>query len=99
MGGAALKKWWAVTYLRQMLVAGSLAVIRWAQRHGTRRPWLLKLVSRRTPKIAALALANKTACMVWAIRPAASVTTNRRWPPRNKSGDRRPRAWEGQSGM
>jgi hypothetical protein len=30
MGGAALKKWWAVTYLRQMLVVGSLAVIRWA---------------------------------------------------------------------
>jgi transposase len=24
-------------------------------------------VSRRTPKIAAIALANKTACMVWAI--------------------------------
>jgi transposase len=26
-------------YLRQMLVVGALAVIRYAQRHGTRRPW------------------------------------------------------------
>src|SRR5688572_15899335 len=28
-------------YLRWLLVVGSLAVIRYAQRHGTRRPWLL----------------------------------------------------------
>ena len=54
-------------YLRQLLVVGALAVIRWAQRHGTRRPWLIKLMSRRTTKIAAVALANKTARMVWAI--------------------------------
>ena len=54
-------------YLRQLLVAGALAVIRYAQRHGTRRPWLMRLLARRPPKIAAVALANKMARMIWAM--------------------------------
>jgi transposase len=54
-------------YLRQMLVVGALAVVRYAVRNGTRRPWLVQLLARRTPKVAAVALANKTARMVWAI--------------------------------
>lgn len=55
------------TYLRWLLVAGSLAVIRYAQRNGTKRPWLVKLLERRTSKIAAVALANKNARMIWAM--------------------------------
>ena len=54
-------------YLRQLLVSGALAVIRYAQRHGTKRPWLVHLLARRTPKIAAVALANKMARMIWAM--------------------------------
>ena len=54
-------------YLRKMLVVGAMAVIRHAQRNGTRRPWLVQLMARRTTKVAAVALANKTARMVWAI--------------------------------
>jgi transposase len=54
-------------YLRQLLVVGSLAVVRYAQRNGSRRPWLVQLLARRTTKVAAIALANKTARMVWAI--------------------------------
>jgi transposase len=54
-------------YLRQMLVVGALAVVRYAQRNGTRRPWLLQLLARRTPKVAAVALANKNARMIWAV--------------------------------
>jgi len=54
-------------YLRKMLVVGAMAVIRYAQRNGTRRPWLVQLMARRTTKIAAVALANKTVRMVWAI--------------------------------
>lgn len=33
-------------YLRQMLVVGAMAVIRYAQRHGTTRHWLGKLLER-----------------------------------------------------
>lgn len=54
-------------YLRQLLVVGALAVVRYAQRNGTRRPWLVQLLARRTTKVATVALANKTARMVWAI--------------------------------
>lgn len=54
-------------YLRQMLVVGAMAVIRYAERNGTRRPRLVQLMTRRTAKVAAVALANKTARMVWAL--------------------------------
>ena len=54
-------------YLRQLLVVGAMAVIRYAERHGTKRPWLVQLMARRTTKVAAVALANKTARMIWAI--------------------------------
>lgn len=54
-------------YLRWLLVVGGLAVIRYAQRHGTRRAWLLKLLQRRTTKIAAVALANKMARIAWVL--------------------------------
>ncbi|RFC65658.1 hypothetical protein DY251_16575 [Mesorhizobium denitrificans] len=43
--------------------------IRYAERHGTSRPWLVHLMARRTTKVAAVALANKTARMVWALMP------------------------------
>lgn len=54
-------------YLRWLLVVGGIAVIRYAQRHGTRRPWLIKLLQRRTTKIAAVALANKMARIAWVL--------------------------------
>jgi transposase len=55
-------------YLRWLLVAGAMAVIRYAQKHGTqRRPWLARLMERRPTKVAAVALANKIARMAWAI--------------------------------
>ncbi len=54
-------------YLRRLLVIGGLAVIRYAQRHGTRRPWLVKLLQRRTALIAAVAMANKMARIAWVL--------------------------------
>jgi len=55
-------------YLRWLLVTGAMAVIRYAQRHGTRkRPWLGRLMDRRPTKVAAVALANKMARVAWAI--------------------------------
>lgn len=54
-------------YLRQLMVVGALAVVRYAQQHGTRRPWLVQLLARRPTKIATVALANKIARMAWAV--------------------------------
>jgi len=44
-----------------------MAVIRYAERHGTRRPWLVQLMQRRSTKVAAVALANKMARTIWAL--------------------------------
>jgi transposase len=55
-------------YLRSLFTAGALAVIRYAKIYGTRhRPWLTALLARRPTKVAAIALANKLARMVWAM--------------------------------
>jgi transposase len=52
--------------LRRTLVVGATAVIQQINR-GRRRasPWLLALIARKPPKLAAVALANKTARIVW----------------------------------
>jgi transposase len=55
-------------YLRWLLVAGAMAVIRYAQKHGTaKRPWLARLIERKPTKVAAVALANKIARIAWVI--------------------------------
>jgi len=55
-------------YLRGLFVAGALSVIRYAKIHGIKhRPWLTALLARRPTKVAAIALANKIARMVWAM--------------------------------
>jgi transposase len=54
-------------YLRWLLIAGAMAVIRYARQHGTRRLWLARIMERRPIKVAAVALANKIARMAWAM--------------------------------
>ena len=54
-------------YLRQMLVVGATALFAMPSGTGTRRPWLVQLMARRTTKVEAVALAKKTARMVWAL--------------------------------
>jgi transposase len=55
-------------YLRMLLTVGALAVIRYAETHGTaHRPWLASLLARRPTEVAAVALANKIARMAWVI--------------------------------
>lgn len=62
-------------YLRMLLVVGALSVIRRAKQVGyTRRPWLTKLLQRRSTKIAAIALANKIARTAWAMMPMEHST-------------------------
>ena len=52
--------------LRSVLVAGAMAVIQQAQKgRGYSPPWLVELLKRKPPKLAAVALANKMARVVW----------------------------------
>ena len=51
--------------LRSVLVVGATAVIQHAQRSGKASPWLAELLRRKSPKLAAVALANKTARIAW----------------------------------
>jgi len=51
-------------YLRRLLVNGARALTRWWR---TRSPWLMGLLARRPVNVAAVALANKLARIVWAV--------------------------------
>ena len=52
--------------LRSVLVAGATAVIQQAKhRRGHPSPWLIALLKRKPPKLAAVALANKIARIAW----------------------------------
>jgi transposase len=52
--------------LRSILVVGATAVIQQARRgRGHPSPWLVELLKRKPPKLAAVALANKTARVAW----------------------------------
>lgn len=54
--------------LRQLLVLGATAVIRFAKpRHPGVSAWLLALLERKPRKLAAVALANKMARIIWAM--------------------------------
>ena len=52
--------------LRRLLVLGATAVIQQAKR-GRASPWLLGLLARKPKKLAAVALANKMARIIWAM--------------------------------
>jgi transposase len=51
--------------LRSVLVVGATAVIQHVQRGGRASPWLTDLLKRKSPKLAAVALANKVARIAW----------------------------------
>ena len=60
------------TYLRKLLIQGGRVVLQWAQikKHseiGWRKKWLLSIAERRGPFKAAVAQANKTARIIWAV--------------------------------
>ncbi len=55
-------------YLRWLLVAGAMAVIRHGRKTNfVKNPWLADLVHRKAAKVAAVALANKNARTAWAL--------------------------------
>ena len=55
------------TYLRTLMIHGARAVIRFAENKAKPNVWLGKLMARRNKNIAAVALANKNARIVWAL--------------------------------
>ena len=54
-------------YLRRLLVVGATAVTRSLRKTQADHSWLRRLLERKRPKVAAVALANKIARIVWAI--------------------------------
>jgi transposase len=54
------------TYLRRLLFIGAIAVIR-SKRAQEAGSWLARLLERRPAKVAAIAVANKTARVIWAM--------------------------------
>jgi transposase len=55
------------SYLRTLLIHGARAVIFRARQKVAQEGWLHKLLERRNPNVAAVALANKNARVVWAL--------------------------------
>jgi len=55
------------TYLRTLLIHGARAVIRYAENKAGPESWMRKLITRRNKNIAAVALANKNARIIWAL--------------------------------
>lgn len=55
------------TYLRTLLIHGARAVIRFAEHKAAPESWLRKLLARRNKNVAAVALANKNARIIWAL--------------------------------
>ncbi|WP_184877922.1 IS110 family transposase [Mesorhizobium sangaii] len=54
--------------LRRLLIIGASATVRWAMRKGAAAdPWLSQMLSRKPPMLVIIALANKTARIVWAL--------------------------------
>lgn len=59
--------------LRSLLVLGATAVLRVARNDVRAKPWIKALIARRPCKVAAVALANKMARIVWALLNKGSI--------------------------
>lgn len=56
------------TDIRRLLIVGAMSLIRWVVRKGSSaNRWLAALVARKPKMVAAVALANKMARMIWAL--------------------------------
>jgi transposase len=60
-------------YLRRLLVVGAIAVIRHARLQPDKHPWIVNLLAKRPAKVVAIAVANKTARIAWAIMSKGGV--------------------------
>ena len=54
--------------IRRLLILGASAVVRWARQRGAPDgSWLARMLARKPPMLVTVALANKTARIVWAL--------------------------------
>ena len=54
--------------IRRLLILGASAVVRWAGQRGTPAgSWLARMLARKPKMLVTVALANKTARIVWAL--------------------------------
>lgn len=58
---------WGDSYIRKLLVVSSCALIRYARGKSASDDWLANVLLRRPAKVAAVAMANKTARIIWAV--------------------------------
>lgn len=58
---------WGDSYIRKLLVVSSCALIRYARGKSPKANWLTCVLERRPAKVAAVAMANKTARIIWAV--------------------------------
>ncbi|PYG26752.1 IS110 family transposase [Pelagimonas varians] len=64
-------------YLRSLLVVGMTSLVRQTKSHPERASkWLISLLERKPARLATVAMANKTARIVWAV-----LTRNKPYPP------------------
>jgi transposase len=67
---------WGDSYVRKLLVVSSCALIRYTRDKSPALSWLANLLTRRPAKVAAVAMANKTARIIWAV-----LTQERKFQP------------------
>lgn len=80
------------SYLRQLLIHGARATIRWVGRKTDRRSqWIRQLVERRGKNRTAVAVANKNARIVWALLTSHQVYELAKGSKRRLRGGKSPR--------
>jgi transposase len=60
-------------YIRRLLVTGATAVLRMVRRNTIGRSWVMQLLERKRAKVVAVALANKTARIAWAVMARGEI--------------------------
>jgi len=79
--------------LRSVLVVGSTSLLYRVRQRGTGSPWLIDLLRRKPPKLAAVALANKNARIAWKLMVSGERYRTKPTPTANSNtGFNPPRA-------
>ena len=64
---------WGDSYIRRLLVVSSCTLIRYAREKPASENWLANVLTRRPGKVTVVAMANKTARIIWAVLISGQV--------------------------